>query len=158
MPRRLTDSLAHEMFSKHLRPDDGDLTWIFGVDTPSQLAFWLFLGPLLSAWKTKCYLLGLTRRRLILLKMSRWMKETECRSIEFSEITSANVEESRDPYNTGSFIAVPGKKLAFTLQDGSSYRMGSLTNFKGIPNHGENLEKVAAQLATLSARRAGPKQ
>jgi hypothetical protein len=158
MPLTLTDDLARKMFSKHLKPDDGELTWIYGIDTPSLSMFLLFLGPILSAWKTKYYLVGLTERRLVLLKVSKWLNEKECSPIELSEITGAKVEESRDPYNMGSFVAMPGKKLSFSLKDGSRYQMGCLKDFKGIPGHGQNLDKISSYLLTLSALGSPSKQ
>jgi hypothetical protein len=151
MPLTLTDDIARKLFSRYLKPDDGNLSWIYGMDAPSLSLFLLFLGPLLSAWMTKHYLLGLTDRRMLLLTVSGWFKEKGFRSIDFTEIASAQVADTRDPYRVGPLIAMPGKNLCFKLKDGSSYRMGSLKDFKGVPDHGASLERIASFLPLAAA-------
>jgi hypothetical protein len=151
MPLHLTDKVARELFSRHLEPEDGELAWVHGIDTPSLSLFLLLLGPLVSAWMTRYYLLGLTQRRVLLITLSRWYKEKDCRSIDFGEITGAKVVETRDPYRVGPLVAMPGKFLSFDLKDGTRYRMGSLKDFKGVPGHGASLERIAAFLTAMAS-------
>ena len=61
------------------------------------------------------------------------------------------MEDTHDPYRVGPLIAMPGKNLPFKLKDGSTYRMGSLSDFKGIPDHAASLERIASFLPLAAA-------
>jgi hypothetical protein len=157
MPLRLSENVAREMFAKHLQPDDGALSFVYGIDTPSMWLATLFLGPLVTAFMTRYYLLGLTAKRLLLVRVSRWYGEKQCRSIDLSEIAEVGIDDSRDPYNLGAMIAMPGKKIRLTLKDGSKYRLGVLENVKEIPGQGKHLDKICSYLLTASAMNTAAK-
>src|SRR5437763_521073 len=37
MPRTLTDETARALFAPHLDQNDGELQWVYGIDTPGQV-------------------------------------------------------------------------------------------------------------------------
>lgn len=137
--------LAQMMLSAHLEPDDEELTWVYGMTAPNAL---IQFFPLTSTMLTKSFLLGLTRRRILLVNTTdRLTQELAFRSIDFSEITRAWTEDCADPHRVGPFAAKKGKLLRFELKDGAKFEIGSSYEFAGLPAHRENLERFVAFLA-----------
>jgi len=140
---------ARMMLDAHLEPKDGDLVWVYGMTTPGALT------NLLAPFNTlsRSFLLGLTRRRLLLLTTTdRLAQELAFRSIPFEEIKNASVEACSDPYGLGLLAAKKGLMLRFELQDGSKCAIGSAYDFPAFPPHKDNLEKIASFLRSQGFR------
>jgi len=138
--------LAQMMLSGHLQSEDEELTWIYGMTAPNALLPLLF--PLTSTLLTKSFLLGLTKRRILLVNTTdRLSQELAFRSIDFSEITNAWTEDCADPHRVGPFAAKKGKLLHFELQDGAKFEIGSSYEFAGFSAHRDNLERFVSFLA-----------
>jgi len=130
---------ARSMLDSHLKPDDGELVWVYGMTTLGALV------NLLQIDLSRSYLVGLTRRRILLLcTTDRLTHELGFRSIAFAEIKRASVEDCSDPYGLGPLAAKPGLKLVFELQDGKQFAIGSQFEFPAFPAHKENLKQIAS--------------
>jgi hypothetical protein len=134
---------ARAMLDAHLEPADGDLIWVYGMTTPGALTNLLLPFSDLS----RSFLLGLTRRRLLVLRTTEQVsQELAARSIPFADIATAWVEECADPHGLGPLAAKKGLLLHFELRDGSKFEVGSAYEFPSFPAHRANLERIATFL------------
>ena len=140
---------AQATLGAHLEPGEGDLVWVYGKSGPKALTKFLTLGAIDS----RCFLLGLTQRRLLLLRTTDRLQPLGFAAISFASIKSASVEDSADPWKELALSsAMSGKILHFELQDGTKFSIGCAYQFPAFPAHRGNLEKIAAFLAKQEFR------
>ena len=134
----LSDQLIVERFKKHLEPDEPELYYVFGQQVPSSglqlLILFLFgwiLAALNTAYATKNFFIGLTNKRLLLMKVSMTYEEKDLKSIELSDIEDTRVEDS-----------AMEKIIHLALRSGERYRSKTRKKLYVVEKQEENLKKI----------------
>ena len=140
----LSDEFIQERFRKYLAPDESELYYVFGQKEASALLqlpllalLGTILGPLTSAFTTKNFFIGLTQKRLLLMRVSLIYEEIDLKSIPISEIGGVKIEDS--PMDV---------VLHILLRTGVTYRIKVRKKLYVVENQEENLEKIC-QLLTV---------
>lgn len=113
MALTLNDERVRELFVPHLEPDETEVIYVAGASTwRAPLLLHIIFGmfaSLLTVLRSKWYLLGLTERRLMLLRLTITMQEKEFEAFPLSEIRSARIRKrflerviEADLYNGGA--------------------------------------------------------
>jgi hypothetical protein len=141
MPLKASDQQANEMFARHLMPGETLTAYVYGQSGP---ALWLqaLLGALVSFMLSKYYYVGLTNRRLLLLRVSGMFNEKGIESIDFPQIV--NVETK---------WALAGKTLVFTLANGERRKIMVRGRAWGLKHQREYLEQIAGFFQGVLDRR-----
>jgi hypothetical protein len=112
MPLMTSDQHVTGLFAKHLEPGETDLVYAYAEDGPPIWLRMMVLGAVLSFFLTKYYFVGVTERRLLLMRLRANYKEKETVAFPL-----------RDLQDVSSKKVFLGRSLRFTTPDGRRHRL-----------------------------------
>ncbi|MBU7018385.1 MAG: PH domain-containing protein [Theionarchaea archaeon] len=138
----LSDELIKDRFRKYLTPDESEFYYVFGQKKASSMQelpllalFGALLGPLTSAVTTKNFFIGLTQKRLLLMRVSLTYEEVNLNSFPLSEIGGIKIEDS--PTDIVFHVL---------LRTGETYRIEVRKKLHVVEKQEENLKKICQRL------------
>ena len=138
----LSDELIMERFRKYLTPDESEFYYVFGqkkasalLEFPLLALFGTVLGPLSSAVTTKNFFIGLTQKRLLLMRVSLTYEEVNLNSFPLSEIGGIKIEDSPDDI-----------VLHILFRTGETYKIQVKKKLYVVEKQEENLKKICQRL------------
>ena len=144
-----SDGLIIDKFKNHLESDENELYYIIGqLEISSWALSFPIIGKIAHMLTTKFAFIGLTNRRVLIMRVSWDFDERDFESIEFSEIKHFEVE---DPIMT-KIIPIPAveRTLYLNLNTGKEYKIKAPTRSDRIKKQEENVEKICNKLKGIS--------
>ena len=142
---RYKEAVVHDAFAPHLHPGEPLQSWAYGVKQPSMLLiFPLFLlaivpGAIAVALLTQEYLVGLTDRRVLVLRVKGGKAEV-------LEVTEYGLEESV------ALEAKTGKLFAHVTIEDDARPFQAKFHRMGAPQNHEHVAEIVAALETPARR------
>lgn len=141
MALTLNDERVRELFAPHLEADETEVIYVAGAGTwRAPLLLHIIFGmfaSFLTVLRSKWYLLGLTERRLMLLRLTITMQEKEFEAFPLSEIRSARIRKR--------FLE---RVIEIDLYNGQRYAI-NVVRWSTLKDQARNLEAISARFQHL---------
>lgn len=133
---KINDEIIQRILSELNEPDDGEIYYCYAVTRAS--AGKIFLFGTLSTLSNQYFLLGFSKTRLIMVKLSGLGNPKGHQVIPYSQLERVKVS---------NWMFGIGKKINLSLTDGSKIKLQINKKVFGIDQQSENLKAICGLLS-----------